>query len=106
VGGPSGEQSSVVSDQEQPESVYLVHALIVRRDEVIICKTPFDYAQGGLSRQTASGRRSEILLQGDFSLGIWSSERSEASVPGPQQRGTGGTLILVWKHNRDRGHPP
>jgi len=26
--------------------------------------------------------------------------------PGPQLRGTGGTLIVVWKGHRDRGHPP
>ena len=29
-----------------------------------------------------------------------------ASIPGPQKRGTGGTLIVAWKDNRHRGHPP
>ena len=30
----------------------------------------------------------------------------EAVIPGPQKRGTGGTLVVVWKGLRDRGHPP
>src|ERR1035437_741082 len=29
-----------------------------------------------------------------------------ASLPGPRMRGTGGTLSMVWKCRRDRGHPP
>ena len=29
-----------------------------------------------------------------------------ASIPGPQKRGTGGTLNMVWKGHRDQGHPP
>ena len=29
-----------------------------------------------------------------------------ASLPGPQKRGTGGTLSVVWNGHRDRGHPP
>jgi len=29
-----------------------------------------------------------------------------AGLPGPQVRGTGGTLIVVWKGHQDRGHPP
>ncbi len=28
------------------------------------------------------------------------------SLPGPQVRGTGGTLSVVWKGHRARGHPP
>jgi hypothetical protein len=28
------------------------------------------------------------------------------AIPGPQRRGTGGTLIWDWKGHRDRGHPP
>ena len=28
------------------------------------------------------------------------------SLPGPQMRGTGGTLTVVWKGHLDRGHPP
>jgi hypothetical protein len=32
--------------------------------------------------------------------------KCESSIPGPQTRGTGGTLIVVWKGRRDRGHPP
>ena len=32
--------------------------------------------------------------------------RHRIDIPGPQMRGTGGTLRLVWKHHRDRGHPP
>jgi hypothetical protein len=27
-------------------------------------------------------------------------------LPGPQKRGTGGTLIAVWKYPGDQGHPP
>jgi hypothetical protein len=29
-----------------------------------------------------------------------------ASIPGPQKRGTGGTLSVVWNDYRDRRHPP
>jgi hypothetical protein len=29
-----------------------------------------------------------------------------AYLPGPQMQGTGGTLNVVWKSHRDRGHPP
>ena len=28
---------------------------------------------------------------------------NESSIPGPQRRGTGATLIVVWKDHRDRG---
>ena len=28
------------------------------------------------------------------------------SLPGPQKRGTGGTLIVIEYDHRDRGHPP
>jgi hypothetical protein len=28
-----------------------------------------------------------------------------ASIPGPQRRGTGGTLSVGWKSHLDRGHP-
>jgi hypothetical protein len=31
-------------------------------------------------------------------------DRSERSRPAPQKRGTGGTLRIVWKAHRDRGH--
>jgi hypothetical protein len=31
---------------------------------------------------------------------------NESSIPGPQRRMTGGTLIVVCKDHRDRGHPP
>ena len=34
------------------------------------------------------------------------SPRSLASIPGPQKRGTEGTLIWVGTGHRDRGHPP
>jgi len=64
--------------------------------------------------------RIEILLQG--ALHDWEAEpfsefcsffgeqayllKSEGRVlPGPQVRGTGGTLIVVWKGHWDRGHP-
>jgi len=42
-----------------------------------------------------------ILLDRGFFLPI-----EVRSLPGPQVRGTGGTLIVVWKGHRDRGHPP
>jgi len=29
-----------------------------------------------------------------------------ASIPGPQKRGTGGTLSVDWRSHRDRGRPP
>jgi hypothetical protein len=28
------------------------------------------------------------------------------SIPGPQKRGTGGTLSVDWRSHRDRRHPP
>jgi hypothetical protein len=35
------------------------------------------------------------------------SEKRESPIPGPQKRGTGGTLIKVgMADHRDRGHPP
>ena len=32
--------------------------------------------------------------------------RHPPTIPGPQKRGTGGTLSVVWKGHRDRGHRP
>src|SRR5271165_4257108 len=29
-----------------------------------------------------------------------------ATIPGPQRRGTGGTLIVVWENDQDRCHRP
>jgi hypothetical protein len=35
-----------------------------------------------------------------------SAVKSESPIPGPQRRGTGGTLVRIRKSYRDRGHPP
>ena len=35
-----------------------------------------------------------------------SAVKCESSLPGHQERGTGGTLNVVWAGYRDRGDPP
>jgi hypothetical protein len=46
------------------------------------------------------------MPHGDTPIVNPTAVKCESSIPGPQKRGTGGTLILVYKGHRDWHHPP
>jgi hypothetical protein len=68
---------------------------IVRRELVIFCKADW-------RRQLATHPVQSALRGGPPAI----SSFSVLVIPGPQMRGTGGTLNVVWDRHRDRGYPP